>query len=577
MKILIADDSTINRLPVEAMLRKDGHHVVSAEDGEQAVALFEREQPDLVILDIMMPVMDGYQAAAWIKQRTGARFVPVIFLTASADAGDLAQCIVHGGDDFLTKPCHRAILKAKLAAWKRVHDLHATVTAQNTELEAYRAQSLHEQEVAGAIRNNVLAADCLDQFGIKYRLTPAETLGGDVLLAAAHPGGFLHVMIGDFTGHGLSAAIGALPVADIFHRMTERGFGMGDIVVEINRKLRGTLPVGLYCAAILMELDARRGHAFVWNGGLPDALVFNPQAGCRLRIPSQHPPLGILEETELGTGMQEIPLEAGDRIYLYSDGVIETCDPTGSLYGESRLIDCLRNNQNPNQLFDDILADLASFAAGSVQQDDVTLMELPWDAVTTRLQAPDPLALLPHPWPLEWRMELILTPDAIRAVDPVPELLQMLNHVPGLPRHKERVFMVLAELTTNAIDHGLLGLDSSLKSSWEGLDAYYRQRDTRLAALRDGHVQIAVAHVPLDNGSKVTLRVEDSGPGFDIAQRVTDLAENQTVAGRGIPLLRSLCHEVTFHGVGNCVEAVLILPDSVPDGAALQDNVQDVA
>lgn len=577
MKILLADDSTITRLPVEAMLRKDGHHVVSAEDGEQAVALFEREQPDLVILDIMMPVMDGYQAAALIKQRTGTRFVPVIFLTASADAGDLAQCIVRGGDDFLTKPCHRTILKAKIAAWKRVHDLHATVTAQINELEAYRAQSLHEQEVAGTIRNNALAAGCMDRFGIKYRLTPAETLGGDVLLAAAHPGGSLHVMIGDFTGHGLSAAIGALPVADIFYRMTERGFGMRDIVVEINRKLRRTLPVGLYCAAILMELEARRGHACVWNGGLPDGLVVNPRTGCRLRIPSQHPPLGILEETELGIGMQEIPLEPGDRIYLYSDGVIETCDPAGRLYGEARLVDCLRNNQNPNRLFDEILADLASFAAGSVQQDDVTLMEIPCDVVTARLQAPDPLAIYEHPWPLEWRMELILTPDAIRAVDPVPELLQMLNQVPGLPRHKERVFMVLAELTTNAIDHGLLGLDSSLKNSLEGLDAYYRQRDTRLAALRDGYVRIAVAHVPLDNGSKVTFRVEDSGPGFDLARRVTDLAENRTVAGRGIPLLRSLCQEVTFHGVGNCVEAVFILPGSVSAVATRQANGQDAA
>ncbi len=558
MKILVADDTKVNRLILEAMLGKDGHTVVLAEDGKQAVALFEREHPDLVIMDLMMPEMDGYQATELIKQRTGSRFVPVMFLTAVTDEEGLAKCITQGGDDFLTKPYNQTILRAKISAWKRVLDLHTTVTAQKEELEGHHTRFLHEQDVASTIRNNVLGAGCLDRIGVNYHLTPAATLSGDLILAAAHPAGVLHLMIGDFTGHGLSAAIGALPVADIFYRLTERGVALRDILIELNRKLKQTLPTGLFCAASLIELDARRGSAAVWTGGLPDALVFKPGAGCRLQIPSQHPPLGVLDDSDLQTGMQEVSIEPGDRIYLYSDGVIEACNPTGGLFGESRLIECLNNNRDPDRLFDEILAGLTSFTAGSVQPDDVTLVELPCDLVTARLLAPETTAPPQHPWPLEWRMELNLSPDAVRAVDPVPELLQMLNQIPGLPRHKERLFTVLAELVTNAIDHGLLGLDSSLKSSLEGFEAYYQERGTRLAELRNGHVRIALTHAPLNRGSKLTIRIEDSGPGFDFTRPNTDLAVNGTVAGRGIPLLRSLCQEINFHGNGNCVEAVYV-------------------
>ena len=105
MKILIADDTPSSRLVLSSVLRKEGHAVVTAEDGRKAVDLFEREQPDIVIMDIQMPVMDGYDATQLIKTRSGGRFVPVIFLTSMSEEESLVHCIKRGGDDFLTKPC----------------------------------------------------------------------------------------------------------------------------------------------------------------------------------------------------------------------------------------------------------------------------------------------------------------------------------------------------------------------------------------------------------------------------------------------------------------------------------------
>jgi CheY-like chemotaxis protein len=100
MKVLVADDTLVNRQVLQFQLRKDGHSVVFAEDGKQAVSQFEKEQPDLILMDLMMPEMDGKEATFLIKQQSSTRFVPVIFLTAVTDEEGLAECLASGGTMF---------------------------------------------------------------------------------------------------------------------------------------------------------------------------------------------------------------------------------------------------------------------------------------------------------------------------------------------------------------------------------------------------------------------------------------------------------------------------------------------
>src|SRR3982751_915328 len=193
MNILIVDDTETNRLLLGAMLDKDGHVVSEATNGYEGIALFEREQPDLVIMDIMMPVMDGYRATTLIKQRSAGRFVPVIFLTAVTDETELAKGIAHGGDDFLTKPYSHVLLRAKIQALNRIRELHALVKAQHDALLVNRKKDEHDQEVALGIFQKILGTGCLDHPNLTYRLTPTELLSGDLLLAAMTPCGLLRV------------------------------------------------------------------------------------------------------------------------------------------------------------------------------------------------------------------------------------------------------------------------------------------------------------------------------------------------------------------------------------------------
>ena len=119
LKVLLVDDDRINRVLLNAILKKEGYEVLQARMAK-ATEIFREEQPDLVLMDVMMPVMDGYEATRIIKAESADRFVPVIFLTAVTDEQALATCVECGGDDFLIKPYNRVILKAKIDAMLRI-------------------------------------------------------------------------------------------------------------------------------------------------------------------------------------------------------------------------------------------------------------------------------------------------------------------------------------------------------------------------------------------------------------------------------------------------------------------------
>src|SRR3954470_8311848 len=104
MKILLVDDSPTIRAATGPMLEKMGHTLTVAENGEQALAAYERERPDLVLMDVTMPGMDGYAAAQQIRSKYAGDWVPIIFLSGADDEQQLERGISAGGDDYLIKP-----------------------------------------------------------------------------------------------------------------------------------------------------------------------------------------------------------------------------------------------------------------------------------------------------------------------------------------------------------------------------------------------------------------------------------------------------------------------------------------
>lgn len=548
--VMVVEDELVIRLILRTMLEEAGYQVMDAQDGMEAVDLYAREAPDLILMDMVMPRMSGAEAAKRIKDQAGDRFVPILFLTAIEDTNRLATLLDDGGDDFLVKPVDPVILKSKLNALDRTRRLYALVREQKEDLLVHRAREWHEREIAAGIMSRVTRMDELAAPNLQYHLAPAALLNGDLLLAAHTPAGAQRIFLGDFTGHGLPASIGAMPVSEIFYTCTDRGVGMVETIREINSRMLGLLPDDVFLSAACVELDIRQRSAMVWNAGLPD-LLWVRKGGLVKRFRSSHLPLGIVEGGELDEGVHEIPVQEGDRFFLYTDGMMELRNNTGEEFGYDRLESALFDDPQEGAV-ERLLTRRKRFIGDIEPTDDATLIEVACVASGAQWTS----SSNEEEWQgaTQWSASFSYDGGLLRTSDPLPALSQLLTdfHMPLAPRRD--AMMIIRELFTNSLDHGVLGLTSELKQGINGFAVYAQERQGRLAKLREGSVTLRLTYSGSSDGGKFSVTVSDSGDGY--AWQATDLeqSENSQSWGRGLALVRSVCSSIVRNEAGNLVE-----------------------
>ncbi|MBD9610011.1 fused response regulator/phosphatase [Pseudomonas sp. PDM02] len=548
LTILIAEDSAADRMLLSSIVRRQGHEVLTATNGAEAVEAFRLQRPQLVLMDAMMPVMDGFEAARQIKTLAGETLVPIIFLTSLSESEALARCLEAGGDDFLAKPYNQVILAAKIKAMDRLRRLQATVLEQRDQIARHHDYLLNEQRVAKAVFDKVAHSGCLNAPNIRYLQSPYALFNGDLLLAAFTPAGDMHVLLGDFTGHGLPAAVGAMPLAEVFYGMTAKGYGLSETLREMNAKLKRILPVDMFCCATLLCLSFQRRSVEVWNGGMPDGYLHSIASGERTQLTARHLPLGVLSPQTFDDRTEVFPMAVGDRVFLLSDGVIDTCDANEQLFGVERLQRVFAANRRPDQLFEEIEQALRDFRGEA--RDDVSMVEV---SLLEAAQLSPPALVYSdsgQSCPLDWSVSFEFRAATLKRFNPLPYLLQLLLEVHGLRAQSGALYSVLAELYSNALEHGVLGLDSSLKRDASGFARYYQQRNARLDELQDGYVRLHLQVAPKGEGGCLTIRVEDSGKGFDVDRVMARPLDGARLSGRGVSLIRQLSRNANWSDDG---------------------------
>lgn len=538
LTILIADDNASDRMLLSAIISRQGHEAIQACDGAEAVALFELRRPHLVLMDALMPVMDGFEAARQIKERAGEALVPIIFLTSLADGEGLARCLDAGGDDFVAKPYDQVVLAAKINAMNRLRLLQETVLQQRDMIARHHKYLLNEQRVAKAVFDQVAHSGCLSSPNIRYLQSPYALFNGDLLLAAWAPSGNMHVLLGDFTGHGLPAAVGAMPLAEVFYGMTAKGYGLAETLREMNAKLKRILPVDMFCCAALMCVNFKQQLVEIWNGGLPDGYLLHDDGRPHTSLVSTHLPLGVLSAASFDDNTQVYPFGAGDRVFLLSDGVVDSTDETGEMFGARRLQNVFVANRNPHMLIEEVQWALARFR-GQVR-DDVSMVEIGF--VEPEALGPPSVIYTDSgdSSPLNWSASFEFRAATLKRFNPLPFLLQLLQEVHGLRLQSSELYVVLSELYSNALEHGVLDLDSSLKQDAEGFALYYQQRGERLDNLREGFIRFDFEVVPVGQGGRLIVRLNDSGSGFDAGHVLALPPAVDQLSGRGLSLIRQL-------------------------------------
>lgn len=366
LDILLADDDPITSALTTALLKRQGHSVRRASDGAEALALFAEKEPDLVLLDVLMPTIDGYQTAGRIREMTKGRFIPIIFLTALTSDSDLARCIEAGGDDFLSKPFTPAILKAKIMAMDRIRSLYA-------ELEQYKQRTEEEIALSSHIYHTVTNRNPEHVARMDAWRSSVGHFSGDLLAYQFTPDWKLVVLLGDFTGHGLAAAIGVIPAADCFYALVAKNAPLPKIAGEINKKLNTLLPTGKYCAASLMSIDFNNHSVEFWIGGMPPALLLDSDRKCIRKIKSSNLPLGIVGDELFDGATETVTLENGS-VVLYSDGLNEASNPARELFGLERIIAAAESAASDTDILATITDRVAAFRDGITADDDTTVV-----------------------------------------------------------------------------------------------------------------------------------------------------------------------------------------------------------
>lgn len=554
MKILVVDDTEANRKLLAWMLEDDGHEVIEAVNGQKAVELFKEAEPDLVLMDVMMPVMDGFEATQAIKEYLGGTHVPIIFLTALSDDASLTKCLSIGGDDFLSKPINEQVLQAKIKAHSRIKDLTEQLKRQNKEVTLLHQLTLREHEIAKNVFESALAASILDSKNTRHYISPAATFNGDLLLVSISPSGGLYAMMADFTGHGLPAAIGALPVSQTFLEAAQQGSSVSSIAREVNITLEKFLPDDMFAAAAIAELNAEGTRLTLWLGGMPDAILTDSSGKLKQLIQSTHMPLGILEDAEFEREANIIEVSLDDRLYLYTDGIPESLNPQGEMYGEERLLKHFDGSSSDP--IKHLIEEVTAFTGNKDQNDDITLLELTCKPVEAEISGDASVLALSHALP--WKFRMTLTASELRKpTSPVSQIVDIIGAAPGIESHKDYLHTILAELFSNALEHGVLGLSSDLKKTEDGYLEYYQQREEKLASLQSGQLDITVSFRAEGPKGYLSLRIDDTGPGFDIENR--NHSGDDDSFGRGIDLLETLCEKVTYSKGGTRVEAEYII------------------
>ncbi len=219
------------------------------------------------------------------------------------------------------------------------------------------------------------SASPFDARRVRHIQSSLERTAGDIVLSAYRPDGGQHVLAGDFSGHGLQAALGGPLVSYIFYRLTAEGCAMRQILEEVNRTLCRQLPTQLYMAAAALELSPGRERAMVWNCGLPPVLCLSA-AGDMSRVDSSGLPLGISESADTFEPHAQAELEPGKHCYLYSDGVTEAMSPGQELYGQARLEALVARIHRECLPLETVWQELDDWCGGQGLSDDALMIEV---------------------------------------------------------------------------------------------------------------------------------------------------------------------------------------------------------
>ncbi len=367
--ILVVDDSPMNLQVLVRTLDGTGHRILAARSGAAALEIARRARPDLVLLDVMMPGMDGFDVCRTMKGDPALEDIAVIFLSALGEVSDKVSGLQLGAVDYITKPIQAEEVLARVANHLSRRYLEREVRRSRDGLERELATAAGMQRL---ILPAALPADPALTFAAYYRTS--RYAGGDyydVLSLGARRFGLI---LADVSGHGASAAIVMAMIRAVLHASRAARDDPAGLLETLNRHFCYLWDTATFATALYGVLDAERRTLRLACAGHPPPLLLRDDDAAR-PLPLEAVPALFWGELR-DVPVTEHALRAGDRVVFYSDGITERHGPADTFFELDGLVSSLasRRAATPQALVDAVVADVDAFAEGLEPEDDQTLL-----------------------------------------------------------------------------------------------------------------------------------------------------------------------------------------------------------
>jgi sigma-B regulation protein RsbU (phosphoserine phosphatase) len=387
--ILAVDDTPANLQVLAGMLKDRGYRVRPVPGGKLALAAARRDPPDLILLDINMPEMNGYEVCEHLKADAQLRGIPVIFISALNDQLDKVRAFAIGGVDYITKPFQMEELHARVETHLKLRRLQVELEDSNTRLAKANTRMSRDLKAAARIQGTFLprgvprvpGAD----FAWVYR--PCDELAGDGLNVIPIGEGQVALYILDVSGHGVAAALLSVtlsrllsPPSEPSSILTRDGGARGrlditppaDVAAELNRLFPFDTATEQFATMVYGILDVTTGEFRYVSAGHPGP-VHLPSGADPVILESSGSPIGLADDAY---EERSVHLGAGDRLYLYSDGVPEAMDPAGKQFGDARLLEAVgRGRSAPlREGVATLLGEVSRWHGAENPQDDISIL-----------------------------------------------------------------------------------------------------------------------------------------------------------------------------------------------------------
>lgn len=367
-RILIVDDVRANvQLLAEAL--RDEYKVSFALDGEAALKAVDSLKPDLVLLDIVMPGLDGYAVLQRLRSAEPTRELPVMFLSSLEDVSNKARGFELGANDYLTKPFELLEVKARVKSLLKA----------KSYADAVKAALERDLSIAKEIQLGILPTDpsecargtALDVAAI---LESAQQVGGDLFLTLRTAPEKVLVAVGDVSGKGVPASLFMAVTMTLLRSLATEGTEPAAILERLNRHLSGQNPRGMFVTLSCALFDLTEMTVTLASAGHPSPVLLSPGRAAEMPFPTTGTVCGLFPRSPYGQTSR--PFQPGDCLVFYSDGVSEAFSPEDEEFGYERLMKTVdgHRDQDAKGITAEVLSAVREHAAGRKQSDDITVL-----------------------------------------------------------------------------------------------------------------------------------------------------------------------------------------------------------